>query len=84
MPNAPRLGTTTASRKSPVRLALPAALLLVWLGPAPPATAQSPVQIARVDHPPALDGTLRDPVWRRATVFTDFRTMHPHEGREPS
>jgi CubicO group peptidase (beta-lactamase class C family) len=84
MPNAPRLDATVASRKSPLRLGLPAALLLVWLGPVPSATAQSPVQIARLDRPPAMDGTLDDPAWRRATTFTDFKTLHPQAGRDPS
>jgi CubicO group peptidase (beta-lactamase class C family) len=59
-------------------------LLLVCLGPVRVATAQRPVQIAKLDRPPAMDGTLNDPVWRRASVFTDFKTLHPQAGRDPS
>src|SRR5512142_638836 len=35
----------------------------------------------RVDHPPRLDGTLHDPLWRQAPAITDFKQREPYEGR---
>ena len=40
--------------------------------------------IARVEKSPIIDGTLNDPTWQRATVFTDFKTLHPEAGKSPS
>lgn len=31
-----------------------------------------------------MDGTLTDPVWRHATTFVDFKTLHPRFGEAPS
>src|ERR1019366_4387279 len=45
---------------------------------------QDPLAIARFDRPPVMDGTLNDPAWKRATVFTDFKSLHPRYGMEPS
>jgi CubicO group peptidase (beta-lactamase class C family) len=84
MPNARRFAATLAARASAARLGLPGALLLVCLGAAPSAAAQSPVRIAKLHRPPAMDGTLNDPAWRGASVFTDFKTLHPRAGRNPS
>jgi CubicO group peptidase (beta-lactamase class C family) len=49
-----------------------------------PATAQHAAAIARVDRPPAIDGTLDDPAWRKATRFAAFKTLHPRPGQEPT
>lgn len=46
--------------------------------------AQGATVIARFDRPPAMDGTLTDSEWTRATPFVDFRTLHPRPGEEPS
>ena len=56
-------------------------ILAAW---APVARAQQAIALAKLDHPPALDGTLDDPAWRAATRFTAFKTLHPRAGREPS
>ena len=34
-----------------------------------------------VEHPPKLDGTLEDPVWRQAQPITNFRQREPYEGQ---
>src|ERR1017187_9283263 len=64
-----------------VRRAIP---LLLLCGLAEVAIAQSRVAIAKLDRPPVMDGTLNDPAWRRASVFTDFKTLHPRYGLDPS
>ena len=54
--------------------------------------AQEPVSEAgprvaeavRVDHPPRMDGTLRDPLWQSAKPIDDFRQREPHEGAPPT
>ena len=61
-----------------------AVLLLLLGGSAETAIAQRRTEIARLDRPPVMDGTLNDPAWRRASVFTDFKTLHPSAGRDPS
>lgn len=38
-------------------------------------------QAVAVDHPPKLDGTLDDPLWRSAIAITDFRQQEPLEGQ---
>lgn len=48
------------------------------------ALAQHVTAIARLDHPPVLDGTLSDSAWRQATLFTGFKTLHPQAGKEPT
>ena len=35
----------------------------------------------RVEHPPKLDGTLDDPIWRRAVPITTFPQKEPYEGQ---
>lgn len=57
------------------------ATLYVFCGPA---VAQRATTIARLDRPPVMDGTLSDPEWRKATRFTDFKTLHPQAGKEPT
>ena len=49
-----------------------------------PAAAQHATAIARLDHPPVVDGTLSDSAWRQATLFTGFKTLHPEAGKEPT
>lgn len=39
------------------------------------------VQAVAVDHPPKMDGTLDDPLWRSAIAITDFRQQEPLEGQ---
>ncbi len=48
------------------------------------AAAQNPARIARFPRAPVMDGSLDDPEWGQATVFSDFRTLHPEAGQEPS
>jgi hypothetical protein len=38
----------------------------------------------RVDHPPKLDGTLDDPLWKQATVVSSFLQREPFEGQSPT
>lgn len=38
-------------------------------------------QAVAVDHPPKMDGTLDDPLWRSAIAITDFRQQEPLEGQ---
>jgi uncharacterized protein DUF5916/cellulose/xylan binding protein with CBM9 domain len=38
-------------------------------------------EATRVEHPPRMDGTLNDPLWRHATPITDFRQREPYEGQ---
>lgn len=47
-------------------------------------SAGSTTEAARVDHAPAMDGTLSDPEWQLAPPISDFRQSEPHEGNEPS
>ncbi len=56
------------------------ALVALCVPPAA-ATAQSPVAIARLGHPPRLDGTLDDPTWQQATLFDSFVMLHPDAGK---
>ena len=49
-----------------------------------PGLAQRATAIARLDRPPAMDGTLDDPAWRHATRFAAFKTLHPRPGQEPT
>src|SRR5581483_303350 len=35
----------------------------------------------RVEHPPRMDGTLEDPLWKEAVPITDFRQREPYEGQ---
>ena len=47
-----------------------------------PGLAQRATAIARLDRPPAMDGTLDDTAWRHATRFAAFKTLHPRPGQE--
>jgi CubicO group peptidase (beta-lactamase class C family) len=58
--------------------------LLLLCASARVAFAQGRVAIAKLDRPPVMDGTLNDPAWRSASVFTDFKTLHPQAGKDPS
>jgi hypothetical protein len=62
----------------------PGVLLAALLAWSQPAVAQRAAVIARFDRPPAMDGTLADSEWTRATPFADFKTLHPRPGEEPS
>lgn len=46
--------------------------------------AQTADKIARLAHAPVIDGTLNDPQWQRATVYTVFKTTKPEPNREPA
>jgi hypothetical protein len=39
------------------------------------------VQAVRVEHPPRMDGALKDSIWSQATPITDFRQREPFEGK---
>jgi hypothetical protein len=66
--------------------------LLGIVGPAALAYPQESVsqnesrvaEAVRVDRPPRLDGTLRDPLWQSAKPIADFRQREPHEGAIPT
>jgi hypothetical protein len=46
------------------------------------ASAMRPIAHAvRVEHPPRIDGTLKDPIWQQADPITDFRQREPFEGQ---
>jgi hypothetical protein len=50
---------------------------------APAAQTASSTEIAqavRVEHPPRLDGTLNDSIWRQAIPITTLRQKEPYEG----
>jgi hypothetical protein len=50
----------------------------------PPAAEPGPAPIAeavRVEHAPLLNGTLDDPLWRKATPIRNFRQREPYEGQ---
>ncbi|HEY0079797.1 MAG TPA: DUF5916 domain-containing protein [Pyrinomonadaceae bacterium] len=49
----------------------------------PPEKAQ-PVQVARFDKPPVIDGKLDDEIWKQASVFKDFYQIHPGDNSAPS
>ena len=59
-------------------------LLVVFVGIVHSAFAQQSTPIARLSTQPRIDGTLNESVWRSATFFTDFKTLHPEPGKEPS
>ena len=42
------------------------------------------VQASRVEHAPALDGTLNDPLWQQATPINNFLQREPYEGQAPT
>ena len=46
--------------------------------------AQTADKIGRVAVAPVIDGTLNDPQWQRATVYTVFKTTKPEPNREPA
>lgn len=46
----------------------------------PQQTDAGPARATRVDHPPKLDGSLADPLWKTAEVIKDFRQREPKEG----
>src|SRR5580765_9104179 len=37
------------------------------------------ISTARVDHAPALDGTLQDPLWQQAASVVEFHQREPFE-----
>src|SRR5229473_1049562 len=37
------------------------------------------ISTARVDHEPALDGTLQDPLWQKADSVAEFHQREPFE-----
>ena len=41
-------------------------------------------RVARFTSPPPIDGTTRDPAWRRATRYDAFTMLHPSTGRPAS
>ena len=51
------------------------------LGQTPGATDARVAVAVQTDRPPKLDGTLNDPLWRIASVVTDFRQREPLETR---
>ena len=46
--------------------------------------AQPEVVIAKVEKKPVIDGLLKDDAWKKASVFSEFSTMHPEPGLAPS
>jgi len=42
------------------------------------------VHASRVDHAPAMDGTLNDPLWQQATPISNFLQREPYEGQPPT
>ncbi len=46
--------------------------------------AQQPVKVSKTKTPPLIDGNLNDVVWQRASIFKNFKTMHPEPGLPPS
>lgn len=41
-------------------------------------------KIHHASYPPPLTGTLTNPVWRDASIFTTFHTVSPEPGKKPS
>jgi CubicO group peptidase (beta-lactamase class C family) len=67
-----------------MRVARRALLPLLVCASASLAIAQRGIAIAEFGRPPVMDGTLSDPEWRKASRFTDFKTLHPTAGAAPS
>ena len=42
--------------------------------------AGATAEATHIEHPPKLDGTLEDPVWKSAKPVTEFRQQEPNEG----
>jgi hypothetical protein len=42
------------------------------------------VEIARIDTPPKIDGSLDDAIWSQASVIDDFKQVNPVKGAAPS
>jgi len=62
-----------------------AQVLLGAVTPLPPQVEPRKSVIAvRVERSPRLDGTLDDPLWRRATPVRDFKQREPFEGTQPT
>jgi hypothetical protein len=67
-----------------------AAAMLAALGPlaagVEPASAaeREPVDVARIETPPTLDGQLDEPLWAGATLVDAFLARYPVEGAAPS
>lgn len=63
-----------------------ACILLAHCAPARPAEpdAAPPLDVARADEPPRIDGRLDEPLWQRATPVDGFVARYPREGVAPS
>lgn len=59
-------------------------LLIIVLSESAPVVALTPVPIGKAVPPPVIDGKLDDAIWKNATVFSDFKTMDPDFGLNPS
>ena len=46
--------------------------------------SQQTILLTKAKERPVIDGILNDNVWQKASVFTEFRTMHPNPGLLPS
>ena len=42
------------------------------------------LSIPKIDTPPIIDGDLEEEIWKKAIIFTDFKTLHPQPGLMPS
>jgi len=58
--------------------------LLLCLSLADAGQVKRVIPIYRASSEPKLTGTLTNPVWRDATVFTSFSTSDPESGKHPS
>jgi hypothetical protein len=63
-----------------------ACILLAHCAPARPAVPDPvpPLDVARTDEPPRIDGRLDEPLWQRATRVEAFVARYPIEGAAPS
>ncbi|TAK53040.1 MAG: hypothetical protein EPO25_11965 [Gammaproteobacteria bacterium] len=63
-----------------------ACILLAHCAPARPAVPDPvpPLDVARAEEPPRIDGRLDEPLWQRATRVEAFLARYPIEGAAPS
>ena len=43
-----------------------------------------PIRVVKVSSPPIIDGILDEPIWKEATVVSDFKQRSPVEAAEPT
>ena len=66
------------------KAAMAGLLMLGWWVPLALVGAETPLKMTMCAKAPVIDGRLDDEAWQAGRVFTDFLTIKPDYGRDPS